>query len=608
MCGIVGIWSNTINNFDEKVIKKMTDVISHRGPDGEGSWISDDKTLVLGHRRLSIIDLSEMGKQPMIYADRYVITFNGEIYNYIEIKEQLKQEGYSFNTATDTEVIMAAYNYWGINCLEQFDGMFAFAIYDKQKQELFCARDRFGEKPFHYAFDEEKFMFASEMKSLWAAGVNRSIDDYSIYLFINMGLHEDPSDKTRTFFSKIKRLKPGHYFTYKKGGNVIQKCYWKLKSELKNDISFNDACIKFRELFELSISRRLRSDVDVGTSLSGGLDSAAVALVMNNVLRNSSYQKSFSARFNDPVLDEGFYMQKVIEKSGIANVEIYPKVESMINNIESIMYHQEEPFASASIFAQWEVYKLAKQNNVSVLLDGQGADEVFAGYTHFFEPYFREIYKNNGKSALLDAYKNYLLNNVIDDKIDINTIFLIETKRPIFFNRLRILKRAFKGVNSVIDIHPHLYNEFKRVNSPFNFFSDLNSSLSFYTSISGLDKLLRFADRNSMANSIEVRLPFLSHELVEFVFRLPSDYKIRNGWTKALIRYGLEDVLPKEITWRKNKLGFQPPQKVWEKSKLFIDYAYDMQQFAIKEKYISDSAKISWNGLVTGLFVKLAKD
>lgn len=604
MCGIAGIWDWSERQMAKSKIKIMTDEISHRGPDGEGAWFSEDGSIALGHRRLSIIDLSEKGKQPMIYAERYVITFNGEIYNYLEIKNQLTQKGFVFNTATDTEVIIAAYSFWGAKCLEQFDGMFAFAIYDKEIQELFCARDRFGEKPFYYYIDDEKLIFASEMKAIWAAGVNHSIDDYSMYLFINMGLHEDPADKTRTFFSNIKRLQAGHYMLFRKGQFIEQKKYWEINlAKKKLDISFEQACETFRELFFLSVKRRLRSDVPIGTSLSGGLDSSAVALTMYQMLSGASVQKCFSARFNDPMLDEFFFMQKVVKNKSIDHFTTYPSVDNLINEIERIVYYQEEPFLSSSIYAQWEVFKIAKENGVTVLLDGQGADEILAGYTYYFDPFFRETYRKKGLKALNQEIKSSKSNNEFSQEIVVDNMFKLRSLFPTFFIVSKNIKRHIVGAGSTAYIHKELHRAYHHKKNPFSVFQELDESLLYSTSVSGLDKLLRFADRNAMAHSIEVRLPFLFHELVEFLFSLPSDYKIHNGWTKAPIRFGLSDLLPDEVCWRKSKLGFQTPQKSWEKNASFAAIMNEYQQIAVKNKYINPKAPPCWEGFITGVFI-----
>lgn len=607
MCGIAGIFNTSSLPVKKEDIRKMTDALTHRGPESDGFWV--DGTVGLGHRRLAIIDLSEKGRQPMHYMGKNVITYNGEIYNYIELRHFLIKKGYNFNSDTDTEVILASYDYWGTNCLLHFDGMFAFAIYNRQSEELFCARDRFGEKPFHYYFDNERFMFASEMKSLWAVGADKSIDDYFVYLYLNMGLHENPNDRKRTFFKTVFRLMPGHYFIYRKGQKINQIKYWSINSPMReSDISFQEACDKFKELFFKSVSFRLRSDVPLGTSLSGGLDSSAVALVMYSLNKDAASQICFSARFNDKDLDEGYYMQKVVENKNIEHHETYPNEQNLMSEMKTIMYHQEEPFASASIFAQWEVFKLAKQKGVTVLLDGQGSDEILAGYSHFFKSFFREKYLYSGKKALHKAIDGYQRNNIVTNPIHVDMKFLAEARCPETQQILRNIKRRTIGVSATPEIHKDLHGAYKHIKAPFAIFTSLNPELNYFTTVSGLEKLLRFADRNSMAHSLEVRLPFLSHELVEFLFTLPSDYKIYEGWTKALIRYSLSDMLPKEVAWRKIKLGFQPPQEQWFKRDGFFDFAKCLQDVAITEKYISPKANVGWNGLVIGAFVNMTKN
>lgn len=601
MCGIAGIWDyNDCTNAGSAIIS-MTNALIHRGPDSFGHWQAGSENLHFGHRRLSIIDLSEKGAQPMSYMSRYTITFNGEIYNYPELQDTLISKGYSFDSDTDTEVVMAAYDFWGTACLTKFDGMFAFALYDKNKNELFCARDRFGEKPFHYYIDKDKFAFASEMKSLFAIGIDRAIDDYSMYLFLNMGIHEDPADKERTFYKHIKRLKPGHYFHLQKSGQIHQKKYWNIDiRHVNTEISFAESCEKFRDLFFLSTTRRLRSDVPVGTSLSGGLDSSAVALVMNQVLKNEKNQKCFSARFDDPILDEGKYMKEVISGKNISHHVVFPSSDNLTSEIEKIMYHQEEPFASSSIYAQWKVFELARENNVTVLLDGQGADETLAGYTYYFQSYLTEIQNKCGKNAQQDAIFQIKQNNEI---LPNSTTDFEFRPQSLILSLLKKTKHTFLRAGSTSYIHNDLHRSYSRTATPFNSFSTLNSALLNSTCISGLDKLLRFADRNAMAHSVEVRLPFLFHELVEFVFSLPADHKIRNGWTKALMRYSLEDILPTKVCWRKTKIGFQPPQKKWENDPLMNERMKEYQQIAVDAKYIKPNINPCWEGFITGVFL-----
>lgn len=568
MCGIAGIY-NTDTSCLFSDIKKMTDALIHRGPDGEGQWIDEDNGIALGHRRLAIIDLSEAAKQPMIFQDRYVVTFNGEIYNYIEIRQILINSGYSFVSNSDTEVLLAAYDKWGTECLQYFDGMFAFAIFDKQSKTLFCARDRFGEKPFYYSWTKQKFVFASEMKALWSVGVSKSVHNNQLYLFLTYALHEDPGEPSHTFFSEIYRLKPAHYLLYKKNIPPVQVCYWKInQEETDHSITFENACIKFRELFYSSVLKRLRSDVSVGTSLSGGLDSSSVACTIENLMgKSGEVQKTFSARFKDPTLDEGKYMSEVIKNTNITHYCTWPDEKKMIETLEQIMYHQEEPFATSSIYAQWEVYALARWENTTVLLDGQGADEYLSGYTHFFTPYLREVLKERGIMVLKKERNKLMLNNPVDEVPKTGLFFLIESMLPELVRISRVSKVYLIGNNDSPSVSNEIKRPFKRQIPPFPVFNNLNKALYYATFQSGLEKLLRFADRNSMAFSREVRLPFLNHELVQFVFQLPSHYKIYNGWTKALLRYSMEGFLPDSVLWRKNKLGFQTPQKTWETSK-----------------------------------------
>ncbi|MFM6925283.1 MAG: asparagine synthase (glutamine-hydrolyzing), partial [Ferruginibacter sp.] len=274
MCGIAGILLHSPNSAAPVHLKKMADTIAHRGPDGEGFWSNEKNTVHLGHRRLSIIDLSSRAAQPMGFANRYQLVHNGEIYNYPEVKTFLQSKGYQFSTQSDTEVILAAYDFWKEKCLQQFEGMFAFAIWDEKEEKLFAARDRFGEKPFYYYEDEGNFIFASEMKALWAIGVDKKVNNKMLLNYITLGHVQNCIDKEQTFFDDIYSLPPSHYLTYQPSSGQLSKItkYWSLNKEIKIDISAADAVEKFTELLNGSVKRRLRSDVAVGSSMSGGLD------------------------------------------------------------------------------------------------------------------------------------------------------------------------------------------------------------------------------------------------------------------------------------------------------------------------------------------------
>jgi asparagine synthase (glutamine-hydrolysing) len=410
MCGIAGIISSGTGS-ERNVIESMTNSIAHRGPDGDGHWVSSDGRAALGHRRLAIIDLSDGGRQPMFYAEgRYTITFNGEIYNYLELREALEKEGVRFESASDTEVLLALFHKKKEKCLADLDGMFAFAIWDDVEKKLFCARDRFGEKPFYFAFHNDSFYFASEMKALWKAGVPRNVDERMLFNFLRDGYVYNPHDLSETFFRGITKLKAAHFFYISPEDKAVrQERYWDLDPEAIDDsITQEQACARFRELFDTSVERRLRADVPVGSSLSGGLDSTLIVCTIDKLRSGSGKrQATFSARFPGFAKDEGRYMELVIGRTNVEPHFVTPDDEGLAEELETLFHHQEEPFGSASIYAQYCVMRLAKQNNVTVLMDGQGADELLAGYHGYFQDFHRElkIHGNGEWKAERAAYR-----------------------------------------------------------------------------------------------------------------------------------------------------------------------------------------------------------
>ena len=401
MCGIAGILNFNRSKVLHDDLQKITDVIAHRGPDGEGHWINENKNVGFGHRRLSIIDLTDSGKQPMHYASgRYTITFNGEIYNYIELRELLKTKGYIFLSNSDTEVLLAMYDWKKEHCLSFLDGMFAFAIWDENEQSLFCARDRFGEKPFYYSLENGKeFCFASEMKALWAHGISKENDNKVLDNYLKTGSAIFAEDATKTFYAKIKQLDSGHYLIINNKMELLTKCYYHLDHiQLNKNIKLTDAIEEFKQLFLESIKLRLRSDVSVGSSLSGGLDSSSIVMLIDSLKDSMINQHTFSARFDGFVRDEGVQMHQVLNKcKNVVPHEVWPQEQEFQEIIDKIIFHQEEPFGSSSVFAQWKVMELAKKNGTVVLLDGQGADEYLAGYLPFYGLYFKQLFFTNKK-------------------------------------------------------------------------------------------------------------------------------------------------------------------------------------------------------------------
>ena len=350
MCGIAGIISLNKILVSSDRITKMMDSIAHRGPDGKGCWINTDGNVGFGHRRLAIIDLSNDAAQPMHLRTgvspsvsgkdaRYTITYNGEIYNYVEIKSVLHKKGYRFQSQSDTEVVLAAYDYWKKDCLQYFDGMFSLAIWDHKEKILFAARDRFGEKPFYYFEDKEQFVFGSEMKAIWAAGIRKTTDGKMLLNYLTLGYVQNVIDKEQTFFENIYSLPPAHYLQINLSDFKSQiHCYWNLEKEKTIEISADAATEKLTHLFTKSVRRRLRSDVSVGTSLSGGLDSSSIVATINQLQKNTSRLQTFSAVFPGFEKDESAHVKTVAKKFRLQNFQTVPSAESLIQDFETLCY------------------------------------------------------------------------------------------------------------------------------------------------------------------------------------------------------------------------------------------------------------------------------
>ncbi|MGQ0738940.1 MAG: asparagine synthase (glutamine-hydrolyzing) [Bacteroidota bacterium] len=594
MCGIAGIIQANLFQFSKEHLKKMTDALAHRGPDGEGSWQDDSGHVLLGHRRLSIIDLSEAGNQPLIpnpspqgregSMPRYSIIHNGEIYNYIELRDELQKKNYVFRSHTDTEVIAAAYDCWGDECVNHFDGMFAFAIWDATKKELFAARDRFGEKPFFWYYDNNRFLFASEMKALWAAGVERKPNLKLLFNFITIGYTDNPEQPEETFFENIHKLPPASFLKFSLVYfNYSIRPYWNIDPAVQEKkITDSEAIDQFTYLLTRSVKRRLRSDVPVGTSLSGGLDSSSVISIIIELQTINYKPQTFTASFPGFEKDESSYSKQAADSFQLQQHIINVSGDELLADWEKLCHHQEEPFGSASIYAQYKVYELAKQHNINVLLDGQGADETLAGYHKYYKWYWQELFRK-GKlrsSKELNAARQLGVNESFNYKNKIAAWF------PSFASIVMERQYLLKAVG-----HENLDKEFVMHHSKEAYYTPpdhftLNGVLYFNSFVHGLEELLRYADRNSMAHGREVRLPFLSHELVEFIFSLPSHFKIRHGWTKWLLREAMKTSLPASIVWRRDKVGFEPPQKAWMQQKKMQEAIQAAKAKLVREKIL----------------------
>ena len=555
MCGLVGIINLNNKSINRGAIHLMMDKIAHRGPDDQGTFI--EKNFGLGHVRLSILDLSSAGHQPMFSNNnRYVIIFNGEIYNYLEIKEQLKND-YKFITKTDTEVILAAYQKWGKECLDKFNGDWAFIIYDKLENSFFGARDRYGIKPLYYTRYNNNLIFSSEIKSIIPIIKDKYVNNKIIYEYLVYN-RTDQSDET--FFKDIFKLKHGHYFKVKDNCFTIDK--WYSLSDNINSVKMTSE--EYREQLVDSVKLRLRSDVPIGVSLSGGIDSSAITSI---VLSDFGLKdiKTFSAVYKGAQADESNFIN---EYKTILNNMFFtsPTSDIFYKDFQRFIYTQGEPVASIGPYAQYKVMELAK-GNIVVSLDGQGADEQLGGYHYFFGSYFKELlmtlkflkltselfyYVKNHKSIYALKYMMFYLSpKTIQDQIG-NKIFG------------SINRDFFYKYKSDSDISKDLY-------SP----KSLNSSLVEHFEHK-IEHLLKWSDLNSMNFSIESRVPFMDHNLIEKTISLPSNMKINKSITKFILRESVKDILPNKIYNRIDKKGFSTPSDDWFRSLKFKDYINDM--------------------------------
>lgn len=596
MCGIAGIWSD--RSDDDLVVKveAMNNALVHRGPDAQGLWLSEDRKVCFGHRRLSIIDLSDQGKQPMTLFNRYTLTFNGEVYNFIELRTELVKCGYTFSTRTDTEVLLVAYHVYGTAVLSKLDGMFAFVIFDSVKNELFGARDRFGEKPLYYSLDKDNFVFASEMKALWKAGVPANFNEKMLYNFLALDLVENPFNQSETFFSGIRKVRPAHYFVYRTN-SFIESPYWKIDIGQSLVMSEDEISAAWRSLLFQSVGRRLRTDVQIGVSLSGGIDSSAIVAAMHKL---GFGVRTYSARFHNFENDEGHYIDLVRGAFDMLHTNVYVNEVNLLHDIDKLLYYQEEPFQTGSIYAQYCVYEAARSDGTFVMLDGQGADEYLCGYAKDFCWYLKELMFDRTASKAL--VKNVELNH--DLKLSLTNRDFLSRIMPGIVQSVAAFKRSIIPYPEP-GIDKEFNHAFGRAKSPFPEFASLKEALYFQLTQQGLEKLLRFADRNSMAHSVEVRLPYLNHELVAFVLSLHTRYLLAGGWSKAILRNAMHGVLPDEVVWRRRKIGFEVPHEQWMMHPVAAELYRCSKEALIGRGYITEDYTDSWKVINAAKFIGL---
>jgi asparagine synthase (glutamine-hydrolysing) len=552
---------------------KHIDIVAHRGPDGCGWRVFDSAAgpLALGHRRLAIIDLSGAAQQPMAYGDgRYWIVYNGEIYNYLELREELVAAGHRFRTRSDTEVLLAAFAEWGEATLERLVGMFAFVLWDETAQSIFAARDRFGIKPLYYFATPAGIALASEIKQFLALpGFSARLNLARSYDFLSTGMTEHTEE---TLFAGVRQLRGGECLRldlgcWRPGDAVPVRRWYQILEPGTLDLSEAEAARRFRELLAESVRLHLRSDVALGTCLSGGLDSSSILGLMARQQGCSAPVHSVSACYEVAAVDERRYMEAVVRQTACRPHWCYPQPREVFACAERITWHQDEPYGSSSIFAQWCVFAEARRAGLKVMLDGQGADELLAGYHSCFPQYFASLARRGRIAGLLRGLieRHAWHGASFAEQIRAFVVLLLPPGWLRWLRRQRLAAaqhdwlagealRPYLGL-SALDI--------ARESMRLPAIRGVGDLCVVLTQAANLTMLLHWEDRNSMAHGIEARVPFLDHRLVEFAIALGDRHKIAGGDTKRVLRRAMTGILPEIVRNRRDKLGFATPESEW---------------------------------------------
>lgn len=569
MCGILGSWTRESILSDDE-INNALNKMNNRGPDDcgfESLKFSNNSQLVLGHTRLSIIDLTNGGHQPMSsFCGRYHMVFNGEIYNYKELKDELIDLGYSFATESDTEVLLATWQTWGQDGLTRLIGMFAFVVYDTVNMTMTCVRDAFGIKPFLYANDNEQFVFASDMNALLELRQQpKKLCLQRAYDYLVHGVYDN---NQLTFIDGVKHLMPGSLMVFNITEASVTKNikWWAPNIKERPELSFEQAAEKVREQFLANVKLHLRSDVPLGAALSGGIDSSAVVCAMRYLEPKADIHTFSYIAKNSPVSEEK-WVDFVNQHTGAKSYKVAASGDDLLRDLDDLIHAQGEPFGSTSIYAQYRVFKLARENGISVTLDGQGADELLAGYSGYPVQRMQSLFEQRDFTTLLsftNQWKNWPGRGNIKAYKCLGVAIAPNRFRPTLENLfLRSPKPTWLNAEYLINEGVELKTELQEQlveNKGRRVVETLANTLQF----AGLPQLLRHGDRDSMRFSVESRVPFLTTQTADLLLSLPEDYLISNeGETKHVFRAAMRGIVPDEILDRKDKIGFETPEKIW---------------------------------------------
>jgi asparagine synthase (glutamine-hydrolysing) len=614
MCGILLHIGNEIITPEHPALE----IIKHRGPDGRGAMAFplEKFNVCLGHRRLSIIDLSERGSQPMAYGDQSIwVVFNGEIYNYIEIKSELQAAGFEFHTDSDTEVLLASYRKWGKECLSKFNGMFSFCIYDRPANRIFMARDRFGIKPLYYWNSPKGFYAVSEIKQLTAVpGFTPSVNPEKLYHFLNSS---DFDYDNETMWKNVYEIEPGecveiNLTTWKPGDAIKPEKWYELDFSKTIDISYEDAVCEFRNLLKDSIRLRLRADVPVGFLLSGGLDSSTLVGLATQIPRKeNAVLKTFSSCYDDSPVDERRFINEMLDFSKASSSLHFPKPQEVPENLDRIIWHNDIPVRHGSPFPHWILYKHIREDKVfrKVIIEGQGGDEILGGYIDFNWSFIFELLMGGRLSSFSREFNAFRARNKFPLKIFMRK-----------FGRMMFPHAVSYPANPAI-VTENLIGTAKIPAIPIR--REQPSVKEMHRArMRILRYILHNVDRNSMSHSRETRVPFLDYRLVEFCISLPGQHKLSSGTTKRVLRSAIGGVVPEKIINRVDKQGYSSPMPSWlgkEISPFFRESIADAANlpFAKKETVIKESNEffagkrpfdpIWWNLITTDKWIKMFK-
>ncbi|MGY0217558.1 asparagine synthase (glutamine-hydrolyzing) [Endozoicomonadaceae bacterium StTr2] len=567
MCGIIGGVIKSTERLASRIENSLHN-LKHRGPDDRGYKVYNSKssTIVFGHTRLAIIDLSESGHQPMESpCGRYSIVFNGEIYNYQELKKELCLHNIQFSSNSDTEVLLNAWVVWGESCIHKLNGMFSFVILDNKDNKIYCVRDPFGIKPFFYIFQNSEFYFASEQRQLIQfSEINPTADTQRCFDYL---VHNDYDSRENTFIKEVKSLPPAHRLTLDLNNITSPKIQQWWKPEIKEDknITFDEAAYKLRTMFLNNIKLHLRSDVPVGIALSGGIDSSAIACAVK-YLNPEIKLNTFSFISSEEEISEELWIDEINKKIEANPHKIYAEKETNFDELFSLIRCQGEPFSTTSIYAQYRVFKRVKESGIKVTLEGQGADELLGGYSGFPAHRILSLIENKKYAEAMKFYYEWLQWPGRESKSPLLQLGKASLPKQLYHSEGIIARKLFIPswidqdyvTSSKMSFHkPRI--ELDSSNKKRRLSEELYNSIRYRS----LPALLRHSDRNSMNFSVESRVPFLTKDLAEFCFSLPEQFHVsKQGETKSVFRDAMKGIVPEKILDRKDKMGFAANKKI----------------------------------------------